>query len=855
MEENKKIMNGLFHVHTDNSTKDSALTVKKLIARCKEFGVTAVTLTDHGVMTGIYDFLKQCQEAGIKGVPGVEAYVKFTNTILSRAHMIFVAKYAIGLAAINMAVSASNLPENMDEEFPLMNMEILNKFMGPGSKGYGHVFATSACVGGPLAQILLNNMYVDQAVAKKVAKQKEYENPESQEYQMLLKRASDIATKYEALTAERDTLTVLSKKPFVKKEKAVKVLEGTERFAQARAELDAEIAESVAAGEKLIRIREEISRLGKERTTTNGIIKDSVIEHEKWTQIETEIQELKSTIRSEEVLFSDAKQLASELNDLFGHGNFYIELQYHGIDLEADVMPKLAVLAKELDLPVVAANDVHTATNSEDDLLARQIIRSMRYNKWEERKVGDDQLFIKTDEELSSMLAKILPTDVVAKAMDGIRVILESCSYDPGKPEHYPKYTSELKGEDANARLRRLAYEGIKNRYPNEGEWTQAHTDRLEYELETIKDMGYSDYHCIVEDLIRYGREIVLNNPEHVGLGIGPGRGSAAGSLVCYNVGITSIDPIKYGLLFERFLNKARVSLPDIDTDYHTQFRGNVMEYSRNKYGHKAVCNIVTKSRQGVKGSIRNRARLLGSERYGDTNVYMDLGDRIAKEVPKTPGITFKDCYDDLIEKFKDIADAVKIINEARLVEGVIVTYGMHAAGVIIADNDDVSEYVPLMNDPKSGALKCQCDMVEAEENGLLKMDFLGLKNLDVITSTLRKIKRRYGISIDAEKLPFDDKVFTEIFAKGLTNAVFQFESGGMKQMLRDFKPDKFEDIILLVAAYRPGPMQFIPEITAIKHGRKSPDYPIPEMESVLGVTYGYPIYQEQVSATRFAKR
>lgn len=846
MGENKKIVNGIFHVHTDNSTKDSALTIDRLIERCKELGVTAVTLTDHGVMTGIYEFLKKCKEAGIKGVPGVEAYVKGMGPVLSRVHMILVAKDAEGLKAINKAVSESYNPQNMEDGFPLMNIDILKKFMGPGSPGYGHVFATSACVAGPLAQILLNNMYVEKEVLKRIEKQKGYENPESPEYKILLKQQEDILQKLETLTAERDALNVLSKKAFFKKEKTVKALEGTDLYAQAKAELDAEILESKTATEKLAAVREEISKISKEKTRLNGLIKDSERDHEKWNVLQREIEELKGTLRPDDALFGDAKKLALQLSALFGAGNFYIELQYHGIDTEAKVMPKLVKLADELNLPVVAANDVHTATNSEEDLLARQLMRSQRYNKWEERKIGDDQLYIKTDEELAKMLEKILPSDTVAKAMKGIGTILEACKYDPGKPEHYPVFKSD-NGEDADLRLRRLAFEGIKKRYPNPGDWTQEHLNRLEYELETISSMGYSDYHCIVEDFIRYGKKIVLDNPEGVGLGVGPGRGSAAGSLVCYLIGITAIDPMKYGLLFERFLNKDRVSMPDIDTDYHTQFRGKVMEYARTKYGKNAVCNIVTKSRQGVKGSIRNRARLLGSERYDDTTVYQELGDTIAKAVPNIPGITFDKCYDDLMAKFKGNADAKKIIDEARLIEGVTITYGMHAAGVIISDNDDVSEYVPLMYDANNDAMKCQCDMTEAEENGLLKMDFLGLKNLDIITSALRKIKRRHGISIDAERLPFEDKVFSEIFAKGYTNAVFQFESGGMKQMLRDFKPDKFEDLILLVAAYRPGPLQFIPSIIAVKHGRKLPEYAVPEMDEILGVTYGYPIYQEQV--------
>lgn len=847
MDENKKIEYGVFHTHTDGSTKDSALSVDRLVERCNELGAKAIALTDHGVMTNTFNFLKRCESAGIKGVPGVEAYVKGIGSVLSRAHMIIVAKDAVGLSAIYKAVSESYAPENIEDGFPHMDLDTLRKYMGPGTEGHGHVIATSACVGGPLALILLNNTYAEQAIFNKVKKQKEYDNPSSVTYKELLAHREEKLAQIKKMVAERERLTALSKRTFTKREKTINALQGTERYAQAKAELDDYIKETAQAKMDLIKIREAIASMSKEKTSINGKIKDMEKDHAKWNLIQNDIESLRATIRSDTELNDDAKKLAVDLEGLFGKGNFYIELQYHGIDKEAEVMPKLAKIADEFDLPTIAANDVHIATNSENDLLSRQIIRSMRYNKWEERNVGDDQLYVKTDYELEDMLRKILPDEAVKKAMRGIGDLFGACNYIPAKEEHYPIFRSEIPGEDAKIRLRRLAYEGIKKRYPNEGDWTEAKADRLEYELNTIGSMGFSDYLCIVEDFIKYGKEIALKNPECVGFGVGPGRGSAAGSLVCYLIGITSVDPCKYDLLFERFLNEERVSMPDIDTDFHTQIRSRVIEYVRDKYGRNAICNIVTKSRLGVRGSIRNRARLLGSERYGDISAYNNLADEIAKSVPKKPGIKFKDCYDELISKFKNNPDAIKIIDDACLIEGVTVTYGMHAAGVVIADNGNVSEYIPLMYDCKKNSIKSQFDMNEIEEVGLLKMDFLGLKNLDIVSNTMRKIKRRHGISVDPENLPFEDKVFQEIYAKGLTNAVFQFESPGMKQMLREFKPDKFEDIILLIAAYRPGPMQFISDIIEVKHGCKVPEYAIPEMAEILGETYGYPIYQEQV--------
>jgi DNA polymerase-3 subunit alpha len=325
--------------------------------------------------------------------------------------------------------------------------------------------------------------------------------------------------------------------------------------------------------------------------------------------------------------------------------------------------------------------------------------------------------------------------------------------------------------------------------------------------------------------------------------------------------------------------------MPDIDSDFASECRGLVIEYVKKKYGKNAVCCIATKATQAAKGAVRNCARLLGSELYKDTKTFLSLGDQIAKQIPNKPNTSFKDkvkfeynghTYADiddlnmvegtnfnekelpeevkfetlgqqLINQFSDNANAVKIIKNAMLVEGTSTHYGMHAAGVIISDNNDISDYVPLMWDEKNQVWKSQCDMVEAEENGLLKMDFLGLEQLSIITKALRLIKKRTGKAIDIEKVAIEANVLKDIYQKGLTNSIFQFESGGMKKMLRQFKPDTIEDVILLNAAYRPGPMQYLPKIIAIKQGKEVQDYLVPELEPILKNTYGSIIYQEQV--------
>ena len=302
---------------------------------------------------------------------------------------------------------------------------------------------------------------------------------------------------------------------------------------------------------------------------------------------------------------------------------------------------------------------------------------------------------------------------------------------------------------------------------------------------------------------------------------------------------------------------KGRVA-EDIDTDFSPNMRGLVIEYVKYKYGEESVCCILTKSFQGPKGALRAAARVYAAKEIFDKKIenkaeqdkirekYVAIGNGLASEVPSDLGIKFKDCKDIMLRNHKKNPVTTDIINWATLTENMLTHYGMHAAGVIIADGHPVADYVPLVYDTANSVWKTQCDMVESEERGLLKMDFLGLRNLNIITQAIKLIQARHGISLDATNLPFESEVFVNIFQKGFTNSIFQFESDGMKQMLKDFGPSNIEDVILLVAAYRPGPMQYIPAVTAVKKGAKA-EYLIPAFEPILSVTYGKPIYQEQI--------
>lgn len=868
----RKAKKGIIHLHSENSLMDSAQSVNDIVKRAYELECPAITLTDHGTLTGIEDFMTAIDEfnamnkTNIKGIPGVEAYYAEEDDVTRRRHLVLLSKDIQGYRAISKAVSMSNA--NIDSKgMPIMNPEIIEKMFAEGSEGHGHVIATSACMIGVVASKLLKNLFVEREITSLEKKLKGLYDPNSKAYVKNKARVDEIENEIKSISEEVKELDKLAKKPFKKKENALKTYTGAE-YDEALAALNAEKEGSKNAGIKSEELKDLRKKLKAEEKRLKDQNKIEEKDHEKWNLYSQKIDDFKTKLEAEDVLLEEAKNEAIKFEKIFGKGNFYLEVQNHRIEEEMRVMPIIAKIAKELNIPVVAANDAHMTRKTAEDAKARQIMRSLRYNKWETAQESDNELYIKDDYELSEILKEILPDEVVNEAMNNIGVICDACNVDFVKVNHYPKFKSP-NGESSAEYLRKLVYSGIEWRYPNKEGWTDNHAERIEYELSVIEKLDVCDYLCIVEDFLRYGRllgKMDMNNPDpryladpynidllaeivkdDVGLGIGPGRGSAVGSLVSYLIGITGIDPIKYNLIFERFLNVERVSMPDIDSDFKPDIRNKVLDYVKYTYGEEAVCCIMTKGRQKAKAAIRNCARLLGSELHDDTRHFLDLGDMIAKTVPNTIGVSLDDCWDLLIDKFGSNKFAMQILNNAKLVEGTFTNIGMHAAGVIIADNGDVKEYLPLMYNKKKEQWTTQCDMVQSEARGLLKMDFLGLRNLGIITDTLKLIKERYGKSIDIEKVPLENEVFEKIFAQALTNSIFQFESAGMKQMLQQFRPSSIDDIILLVAAYRPGPMQFLDSVIAVKHGRKEPEYVIPEMESVLGTTYGSPIYQEQI--------
>ena len=520
-----------------------------------------------------------------------------------------------------------------------------------------------------------------------------------------------------------------------------------------------------------------------------------------------------------------AEAAAREFRDLFGE-NYYLEIQRHGIDPEETVNPGLLKLSEKLDIPLVATNDFHflqAEDHSAHDALV--CIQTGKMVGEENRLCYPTGLYMKTAAEMQKLF-RDLP-----EALENTVRIAEQCdlSFEFGKMQ-LPAFPIPDGFAGDVEYLTHLATEGMRRRY---GHIDEALQKRLDYELGVIAQMGYCGYFLIVWDYINYARQ--------QGITVGPGRGSAAGSMAAYCLGITGIDPMKYDLLFERFLNPERVSMPDVDIDFPDTGRDQVIRYVVEKYGEESVCQVITFGTMGPKAVIRDVGRVLGLP-FGEV-------DSIAKMVPNDLKITL----DKAVERVPELADMADgddeqkrlLMAHSRKLEGLARHASVHAAAVIIAPGD-LTNYVPLYRAPKDGRVTTQFDGPTCEDMGLLKMDFLGLKELSLADEAVRLIHLREP-DFDLEKVPLDDRRTYELFSRGGTIGVFQFESGGMREYLSQLKPDRFEDLIAMNALYRPGPMDKIPDYIARKHGRQEVTYLHPDLAPLLEETHGVIVYQEQV--------
>ncbi len=852
------------HCHTEESRFDSAASVRKMVEKVAALGVKKMAVTEHGVLTSADTFASVCREYGIEPVFGLEAYVRLTEkSPEGRCHMCLYAKSDAGKRAISEAVTESFY--NMEKEIPVMNAELLSKYFAKGSYGHGEVIATSACISGVICGILQTNEKMQKEIDKLQSRL------EKTGYVPLDK--SDLETQEQIvlhLTEQIEALKPVAGKKFGVKKRALKKMTGADYDAM-KAALDTEMTITEEAASKLKSLKEQKKKESKKLTVIRNEYKDAVKKADAAKELLAKIESCKQNMDTPENLKARAKKMAQSYERLFGKGNFYLEIQYHRMAEEKAVMPVIAEIAKELDMPIVATNDAHMTDGSSDSIRAREIMRSLRFMKskapgqmWQEAGIADKELYVKTERELRDILSEVFDDETIERAMNGREELLSQCHLSKEEADHYPKFSSEIPGESSEECLRRKVAEGAKWRFPNG--MTEEYKAKVEYELDVMCRMNVADYHLIVQDYMEYARYLGKYDLEHlpagfeehkfdkewlkenskgmIGLGVGPGRGSAAGSRVCYLLGITDIDPEKYGLVFERFLNPERISMPDIDCDMATSIRDMVYDYVCYKYGKDCVCHIMTKNRMQARASVDYASKLLGDRVYSDTTHFQDM----AKKIKGL--ITFDELPDRsiIVDKFAGDKNALRIYDDAKLVLGVFKDYGMHAAGVVISDGVPVQEHIPCMMDTKTGVLKTQCTMTEVEEaHHLLKMDFLGLLNLDIITETLRMIEKRTGKTIEISEIPFENEVFKKIYAKGFTNGIFQVESNGMKQMMKQANPKTIEDIIILVSMYRPGPMDSLPKLLPVMAGKKKASYLVPELEPILAATYGCIVYQEQV--------
>ena len=858
-------------------------------------------------------------------IPGVEAYFKdntesvdndFTNEHFR--HMILIAKNEAGFTQLSHIISDSNAEGfDTDGNKPTVSLNILRKnLLDENGQPTGNILCSSACIGGIFG---LNNLIRFKAQHEKDALEAEL-----------------ITSGYlgDGDNMGARTRTQRLKELAEEKKNINRPTKAREKLVKAQGEDSPEYIEFLKDKDAWDEIADEIALIKDDPYAEND---DNIIKTEK-TKINAYERAGKtlSGLPTQEQDDAANIRLYNELISIVGKDNFYFELQNHNLPEEQHVYGKIIDMAYSVDSApkFIASNDVHIGVPEWDkDAVDREVIRRNmaqypRFNKYEPISADDKEYVIKADDTIKQQIKSLVlglefgqdkADEISSQAMDNIKNSLSGCTIKTKDfDKHYPLfpyrelgYSSEDEAFDA------LIEKDIPDKFP-EG-LPDGYRERLDHEKEVIKKMGYSGYHLIVQDYAKYASllgylpiSMVKDAPltidelekyvqdyldkggKKIGLGIGPGRGSAAGSLCCYILGITNIDPVKYDLYFERFLNTERVSMPDIDLDFKTDIRDKVYEYCSHRYGEENVCKIMTKSYCAPKGAFRFAGRYLLAKEAHDLGLtsaadlrtpeylkikkkYFDASAKLAKTVAdleKNPNNTESVIMDILEKQYADTQNPSNevyrdILEHSAIVANMYTSSGQHAAGCIISSKP-VKDTFPVAWNTSNNTFQIQCEMAKAEERGLLKMDLLGLSNLDIITEITKYPTLSLWQPLDIfqsvagiEQVINDPNVPKAIFATGLTHGVFQFESPGMKDMLVKFSPETFEDFILLVAAYRPGPLDYIPEIIEQKWYMKDPQKYLTEhngnkpkrsitlnnaaLEEILAPTYGCPIYQEQI--------
>ncbi|OGF53832.1 MAG: DNA polymerase III subunit alpha, partial [Candidatus Fraserbacteria bacterium RBG_16_55_9] len=517
-----------------------------------------------------------------------------------------------------------------------------------------------------------------------------------------------------------------------------------------------------------------------------------------------------------------AEQAAREFQALFGKENFFIELQDHGLEEQRRLRAPLMDLAKQISAPVTASNDVHFLARVDHE--AHEVFINIGSTKSTERRSYGQECYLKSPEEMARIFHD------VPEALENTLRIAELCQLELDLSQRHLPYF-ELPPSEANADryLEKLAWQGVRHRYPKLSPEIE---ERLHHEIEIIEQMGFASYFLIVQDFVQFAKSR--------GIPVGPGRGSAAGSLVCYALGITDVDPLKYGLIFERFLNPDRIELPDIDIDFCVRRRDEVIQYVQEKYGSDHVAQIVTFDTMAARSAVRDVARAL--------QIAYTEADKIAKLIPF--GASLEQALSasrELREQCEREEKTRRLIQVAEKLEGIARNPATHAAGVVIAPTE-ITRHTPLMR-LSDGSIVTQYDMISVGAIGMLKMDFLGLRNLTVLEDTLKAVRESTGQPLDLHSIPLEDPTTYSMLQQGRTAGVFQLEGGGIREMLKRLEPTEFKDLIALLALYRPGPLEsgMANDYIERKHHRQQISYPHPKLQGILEDTYGLPIYQDQV--------
>ena len=814
-------MRTALHVHTENSLKECGLKIDDMLKKAKSLGYDKVILGDICNMTGAVEFCNKAKQQDITPVLGVECLLMEEDDV---SRILLVAKNHDGYVSLCRLVTKAN--ENLTNDGKaVLSKEELAQYASEN---------LIACCGGM-------NGFVS------------YPFIRNQKYKNIAASIPDVQVQ-ESNSSYHDTQMQEIKEALKERRAEKKDLQNQMKSKKASYAFFDDAPDDVENAVDIVELKERLKKTENEIARFSRMEKAVKKQMDAVSKTEGKLQKdlalkihMKEKILSSNALLDEMKERLSWLIDLFGQ-NLGVEVILHKEPDEDELNTLLLKVAEELHVMPVLGLDSYTLDGSDEEVLKWHLVKSLQDNEWVPVGASSSYYGMEQAEELIKRANGGFTKEQMKVFADNTDLLFQDCSMRFDKDEHYPKYKVPS-GMTATQLMEKRARAAIPRLYGKDG-WTKDREAELQKEIAVIDKTGYSDYTLTIADILNDARKMA--DPEVVSCLVGPGRGSGAGSIVNYLMGITSLDPVTYGLIFERYLNIERVSPPDIDSDIATSIRDDLVLLIKGKYKKKdgcvGVCGILTKSKLTGKAAIRAAGRILSHKIYGNTTALYSLSDKMSKTLPADPKLKLSDHAEELREAYTS-KEAKELLRYALMLEGTVQAYGTHAAGVIISDSGDITDYAPLINigTAEEPVWNIQYDMVESESIGLLKMDMLGLSTLDICYTALKLIYAGYGKKIDLFRIPFEKEVFREIYSKGATNGVFQCESAGMKRMWMDLKPEGIEDIIAGIALYRPGPMDFIPDYIKGKENPASIRYKTEKLRPILEKTYGCIVYQEQV--------